>query len=331
MKRSAALSSLVAISIGATAVLTACSSGTGTVMPTNSASVSTDSITIVSMAGITTNNVIQRSIDRGDFTKDGLDAKLITVANPPAALAALQGGNADFAYSPISTALTALSQGIGIKIVAAADGFPDDGKNAAKYDDTAIVVNPADHIDSPKALEGKTVAVPSRNGMMEIVIAGAVKSAGGDPSKIQWLALDQQSQIAALKQGRIQAAGLATPFTNQAEAQGLKAITRPKAEFFQHGAAGVWITTDTIAKERPGAVKKFQAAVAAANTWANANLDTLAKEVIAQQKLDISPADMIVGYSPPRVRAADVERAYQQIQKLGYLKSPVNLKGIVLE
>ena len=285
---------------------------------------------IVSMAGITTNTVIKRGIENGNFSDSGLNAALIEVENPPAALASMQGGNAEFAYAPLSTALTALSQGIDIRIVAPAEGFPEEGDDAADYDDTGLVVNPSDGLDSAADLTGKIVAVPSRNGMMEIVIANAIDAAGGDHTKAEWQALDQQSQISALTQNRIQGAGLATPFTTKAEEEGMETIVRPKALFFENGAAAVWITTSEIAEKQPELVTSFQTSIAAANTWADENLTEIAKDVIAERELSVAPEDMMVGYFPTSVTVEQVQRAADKMVKLGFLEGKIDLAGVVV-
>lgn len=290
---------------------------------------STD-VRLVSMAGITTNTAINQGIESGVFSDNGLNATLLEVENPPAALASMQGGNAEFAYAPLSTALTALSQGIDIRIVAAAEGFPEDGTDAEKYDDTGLVINPADGLTSTADLTDKIVAVPSRNGMMEIVIANAIDAAGGDHTQAEWQALDQQSQISALVQNRIQGAGLATPFTTKAEEEGMKTIVRPKALFFESGAAGVWITTAEIAEKQPELVASFQKAVAETNAWANDNLVEIAKIVVAQRELTTAPEDLIVGYFPTSVSLTDVERAAQKMTRLGFLEGTLDLASVVI-
>lgn len=323
------------LGLGLAASLVACSSGEGTGGSNDSGAAENDSAAmeakITSMLGITLTNNVAQGIERGAFTDAGLDAALETVQNPPAALASLQGGNADFAYAPISTALTALSEGLDIKIIASAEGFPDDGQDSDNYDPTGVVINPESGITSAAELAGKTVAVPSRNGMMEITIAGAVERAGGDPSTIEWIALDQQSQVESLQQGRIDAAGLATPFTDQAEAEGMNVLLRPSSEFFEHGPSGVWITTGDIAKNKPELVTRFQQAITAVNEWGNANSDELAESIIAERKLDITPEQMVVGYFPATLYAADITRANDEIASLGYLTAPVDLDGVVIE
>lgn len=285
---------------------------------------------IVSMAGITTNTVVKRGIKDGNFSENDLNASLLEVENPPAALASMQGGNAEFSYAPLSTALNALSQGIDIRIVAAAEGFPEEGDDAADYDDTGLVVNPSDGVKSAADLTGKIVAVPSRSGMMEIVIANAIDVAGGDHTKAEWQALDQQSQISAITQNRIQGAGLATPFTTTAEAQGMEVLVHPKALFFENGAASVWITTAETADEQPELVANFQKSINTANAWADENLTEIAKDVIAERELSLSPEELAVGYFPTSVTSEQVQRAADKMTKLGFLKGKVDLDGVVI-
>ena len=166
------------------------------------------------------------------------------VANPPAGVAAAQSGQLDLTYTPSIPMFNALSQGVPLKIVAAADGYSDEAMGKSDLtlvDDTALIVGKDSPITSVGELEGKTISVPARKAQLEVTISNAVKQAGGDPSKINWIVLDFSSAVQSLKQGRIDAAGLVAPFTSKAVAEGGKVVSSPGVEFFEKGAVGLYV------------------------------------------------------------------------------------------
>lgn len=325
----------LAVSLGVTIALTGCATDSGTTPggENGDTSDSVTQITISAMANVVPTRTAIAGVDQGFFTDEGLDATVSEVPNPPVALAALQGGTADFAYAPLSTALTVIANGIDIQMIAPADGLPDTGDPAdfTKWDDTAIYINPSSGITSPGQLAGKTVAVPSRNGIMEIIIAWAVKADGGDPAAIEWIVLDQQSQLTALSEKRIDAAGIATPFTNMADEDGLELLVHPRPEFFEHGANGVWITMRDTATEKPELIEAFARAAVASNDWINTNIADVTKDWAAQQNLTYDPADLVFGHLATSLKLEDVERAAGRMVELGYLEKSMDLTDYVIE
>lgn len=284
--------------------------------------------TITTMAGLTTNSAIAVGVEKGLFEVEGLDVEIIEVESPPAAIAAVQGGTADVAYAPIPTSLVVISEGIDLQVVAAADGYRDDGEGAEDMDDTAVFVHPDSGIQSPKQLEGKKIAVPSRNGMMEIAIAAAIQKAGGDASTVEWLVLDMQSQVTSLAQGRIDAAGLAAPFTDKAESEGMDLLVRPQYGLFEHGAVDLWVTVGDEGGADADRLEAFQRGVAASNEYANANRTEIQQRVVEDQQLkDVDPDAIVLTYFPTSVHADDLQRANDVMVEIGYLPEPVDIEA----
>jgi NitT/TauT family transport system substrate-binding protein len=296
----------------------------------------TTKITVATLP-ITSNAVIKLAQDKGWFREERLEVETITVPNPAAVVAAVQGGQAQFGYSPSIPVLAAAAQGVDLRVVAPADGTNPEahsaiegGASPGEYDDTAVLARPDAGIASPKDLAGKTVAVPARKAQMEVSIAKAVADDGGDPSTIKWIALGFPEMGAALQAKRVDAIGTVTPFTGQAEAKGAEAVAYPALALFPEGAVGLWISTSEYVDGNPEVVQGFQTAIKRVNAYANDNLDEVLQVATTTTQ---TPIDVLKGaaepYWPTAVTAEDLRRAADAMVELGYLPSAPDVQTIL--
>lgn len=327
------LKRLAAVAASALAVvaLAACSSGGDSGATTNADGTNTLKVALV---GLTQDASLSLGVDQGFFESRGLNIETTLVANPPAALAAVQGGQVDIAYSPSIPFLNALSQGVPVQIVAAADGYPDGAASLpdpSQVDDTAVIVNPSSGFTSVAELAGKTVAVPARNAQMEVTIAAVVQDAGGDPATVNWVVLDFASAVEAVKNGTVDAAGLVNPFSTEALNEGMQLLASPGVGFFQEGAVGLYVTSEATAGSKPEAIASFRDAIIESNTYANEHLDEAKARGAELTGVDVPPAEMTDVYWPTEVRLEDIERVNARLVELGYLAAPVDLSNAFVE
>ncbi|MGH3947548.1 MAG: ABC transporter substrate-binding protein [Pseudonocardiaceae bacterium] len=275
--------------------------------------------------------------DKGFFAEAGLEVEVQSIPNPAGAMAALQGGQVQFAYTPSMPMLTAVSQGIDLKVVAAADGYPEgaydewvaEGRTTSP-DDTAVLVSKDSDIKRPRDLEGKVVAVPARKAQMEITIAAVVKQDGGDPSTIKWIALSFQDMIPALDAGRVDAIGEVTPFIEQAKSEGARVLSQPGIGAFREGAVGLWVSSAAFLEQNGDVAERFARAVHKANAYANEHLD----EVYATaSEITRIPVEVLQSGEPPYwpegVEVTDLERPANIMVDLGYLNEVPTLDALI--
>lgn len=287
----------------------------------------------VATIGLTSDGGLLTGIKQGFFKQEGLNIQTSIVANPPAGLAAAQSGQVDIAYSPSIPLLNALSQGIKLKIVGAADGYVQGAYKDAdpqKIDDTGLYVSAKSGVTKVSQLAGKTIAVPARKAQMEVTIADVLTEAGVKPSSIKWVVLDFTSAVAALKSGTVTAAGLVSPFTAEAAADGSKLVSSPGVAFFEQGAVGLWTTGDNTATGKAKAIAEFQRALAKTNAYANAHPKEAVQAGLTYTKSSLTVDQAIVPYWPAKVTEADIQRVNDKLVKLGFLSKPVDLSGVIL-
>ncbi|MCI9889827.1 ABC transporter substrate-binding protein [Micrococcales bacterium 31B] len=289
----------------------------------------------VGQIGLTSDAALKVGIDKGYFKDEKLNIEITKVANPPAGIAAAQSGQLSLTYAPSIPMLNAMSQGVPLQVVAAADGYlptAEQSKDAATVDDSGVFVKPGSAITSPKDLAGKTISVPARKAQLEITIADAIKQDGGDPSTVKWMVLDFESALQALGDGRIDAAGVVSPFTVKSLEAGNELITSPGVGFFTEGAVGLYVTGKSTAGSNAEALRGFQRAITKANAYCNEHLSECQQVASEQTKVSI---DVIQAgtptFWPTTVELADLQRTDDKLVELGYLPKPVDLSGALFK
>ena len=313
-----------AAALALTATLAACGQGSG------SSADGTTKLT-VGTVGIGSDAAIAMAQDQGFFADEGLEVEISVVANPPAGVAAAQSGQLDITYTPSIPLLTALSQGVDLKVLGAADGYPDgasDDPDPSVHDDTGLFVQESSKIETPKDLEGKKIAVPARKAQIEVTVANMVLADGGDPSSIQWMVLDPASSLQSLQQGRVDAAGLVAPFTTNADESGMRLLGSPGVSFFEEGAIGLWVAAQSTIDKQPEAIDGFIRAMGKANAYANDHLDEADEKAAEITGVSLETVKQgAEGYWPAAVKIEEIQRVNQRLVQLGYLEEEVKIDG----
>lgn len=281
-----------------------------------------DTAVTVGTIGLASDASLRIAEDQGYLEDAGISGiEVRTVANPPAAIAAVQSGDIDVAYTPSVPFFNALNQGIDLTVIGAADGYPENAleMDAAELDDTGVYVAGGSEISSPRGLEGRKVSVPARKAQMEVTISEAIRQDGGDPSTVQWMVLDPASALDSLQNGRIDAAGLVSPFTEQADAQGNTLLASPGVAFFEDGAVGLWVAETAQVEQDPEKYEAFREAMVQAYEYGNENTEE-AQEYAAEitgVELD-TIREGATTYWPLEAAFEDINRANEKMTELGY-------------
>ncbi|MBU8578713.1 ABC transporter substrate-binding protein [Brevibacterium luteolum] len=295
---------------------------------------SADGLDIVKVAtvGLTSDGALITGMDKGFFAEEGIEVRTSLVKDPPAGLAAAQSGQVDVAYSPSISILMALSRKMPIGVIAGADGFSPAETVAAQpeeFDDTALLSAPGSGIESVEQLEGKTISVPARKAQLEVNIAAGLADAGVSPDSINWVVLDFTSAVAALRQGQIDAAGVVSPFTAMAEADGATHLLAPSYAFFGPSAVGMWTVGDKTYAEDPELMQRFKRAMERSNAYANDHPEEVTQAGLEFTKSGLALDQVARPYWPEEVSEEDLEPVNGKLVDLEILSTPVDLRDVV--
>ena len=190
----------------------------------------------------------------GIFKKHGLDVKIQYVFTGAGLFAAITSGQTDLATNSPAAGSNAISQGLPIKMVTAADFQPTTGN-------TEVLVKSDSSIKSFADLAGKTVATINLQGLFNLGVNYAVEKSGGDPASVHALAMSPADEGPALLAGRVDAIVLQDPFLSQAKAQpGYRSLGNPFKLFpFKVPVGAFWSSASTI-QAKSALLKNFLAA-----------------------------------------------------------------------
>lgn len=308
--------------------LSGCSGGAASTSPSDAADAPLTPVS-VGLMGLNQDAAIAMGVEQGFFEEEGLDVSTTLIANPPAGIAAAQSGQLDITYTSTIAMLMAMAQGIDLTVVAAADGFPENiaELDPIKFDPSAILAAPGSGIERPADLEGRSVALPNRNGQIEVMIAYVVSSDGGDPSKIEWIVLDPASSIQALEAGRVDAAGLISPFTSSAMEAGAEFVSGTGAPFFGPGPVALYAAGSEFVEEQPEVAEAFSKALQRAHEYANDHEEEAQKVAseLTNVDLEVIQSGVPVTWMTEGVVLSKLQRLNELLVERGFLTEEVQL------
>lgn len=208
----------------------------------------------------------------GFFEAEGLDVTIREVPGP-AAVAALQNGEVQFASLGATVVVNAVAQGIPLTVVSGRTQTA----QTEETDDTWVMVMPDSGISSAADLDGLTVGTQTLTSQNTLMGRVAVDDLGGDSESIQFVDVPMPDLMAALRSDSIQAAMASEPFVTGMEAAGAERLFGIGYNAFPSEPApiGVIATQQSYAAENADIVAAFTRAFAAAVDWANEDEERL--------------------------------------------------------
>jgi ABC-type nitrate/sulfonate/bicarbonate transport system substrate-binding protein len=212
---------------------------------------------------------------RGFLQEEGFDAELVTI-NGPIANIALASGEIDY-YTAFGSSMRAMIQGkLPTRIVACYRPLPH----------FVIVARP--EIKSIKDLKGKIFGNSPGNGV-DLVARLMLRHFGMDPDRdIKYTAGTNDTALARMKQGLMDATALPVPRDYQAIKLGFNVLARAE-DLFTYPISGVVANTKKI-KERPDEIRRLIKAGIKANRYMRANRDGTIEVLMSTYRLDKEPA-----------------------------------------
>jgi NitT/TauT family transport system substrate-binding protein len=210
---------------------------------------------------------LQAAIAKGFFAEQGLEVDTTRTAGGAVGLPALAAGQVQIAFSNIISIVLGARQGLGFQIVAMGSG------TAGKPPDLAgMVAKTGSAIKSAKDLEGKRVAVNTRNNIIWLYARAWVQAAGGDPDKVTYLEVPFPQMIDALRGDRVDAAFVVEPFLSAGMKSGAAQLVGwPYASVQKNIPVAMYATTKGYLQANPQVIERFVRAYNKGVDWINDN------------------------------------------------------------
>lgn len=178
--------------------------------------------------------------EKGIFAEEGLDPDIVALqAN--LSVPALLNGDVDYAIAGAG-AFEAVIKGEPIRVV------------MLRKVNNAWHIFLAPGIASAKDIEGKSLALQSREGLNSFATQSGLKTLGVDPSKVAYVVANNTEMLAALKSGAVAAASITSPEGYMAAAMGFKEVLDTRD--ILSSPSGLTATAKKI-QENPDQVKRL--------------------------------------------------------------------------
>jgi len=207
----------------------------------------------------------------GFLKEEGIEAEIITITGPVANIA-LSNGDIDY-YTGFGSAMRAMIQGqLPARIVVCYRPLPH------------FVVVSRSYIRSVKDLKGKTFGT-NPGGGPDLVARLIIKHFGMDPDKdIKFTRSTNDTALAMMKQGLMDATALPVPRDYQAIKMGFQVLARAE-DLFTYPISGLIAQTKKI-KEKPDEIRRVIRAGIKANRYMRANRDGTLPILMSTYRLD---------------------------------------------
>jgi NitT/TauT family transport system substrate-binding protein len=204
--------------------------------------------------------------DGGFFKAAGIEPTFMGGNTGPAIAAGVASGAIDIGMSNSVSLVQARGHGLPFVIVAPGSVY------TAKVATDLMVVPKGSAITRGKDLTGKTVGVSVLNGIPHYASRAWIDADGGDSSATKFVEIYHPEMIAALAQGRVDAASLSEPYLTPARAAN-RAIGAPEDAIAPEFLLTVHFTTLAWAKANPDLLRRYVTAIIKTAQWANAHPD----------------------------------------------------------
>jgi NitT/TauT family transport system substrate-binding protein len=269
------------------------------------------------------------AIVKGYFKGVGLEVDTAPTAGGAAGIPGLIGGSVDIAYGNVVSVLLAVQQGLDLKVIAAGT------KNTGfATDRTQIMVAVDSGIKSAKDLEGKSLAVNTRNNVIWLYARAWVKKSGANPDLVTFKEVPFPQMEDSIRQHRVDAAFMIPPFSSTAMTKpGLASIGQPYSEVQIGADIGQYLTTGKILAQRPETIRKFTEGLRKGVEWFNANKlgDEALGIVSGYTKMDPALLKSLgdMGTSPLRSDMSQIKQTMELMIDSKLLNGPIDLSSVV--
>lgn len=277
------------------------------------ASAQTPDQLVVATPPIDSSGEVFYALEMGFFAKQGLDVKIVPMNNAGAIAPAVISGAVAIGGLTVPAVALAREKAVPLTIVAPGSVY----SKAAPT--SGIIVLKTSPLRKAADLDGKTIGTRDITNMSYYGSNVWIDKNGGDSKSVKWIEINDNVAVAAMQQGRIDAASVSEPGLDDAlhgDARLLGPVYDAVGDKF---LIAVFFTTEAYANAHADTMRRFAAAILAAGKWANQNHAASAKILEKYAGVPIPPGYTRVTYAE-RLRAADAQPVLDMLASYGVIK-----------
>lgn len=270
---------------------------------------------------------LQVGIAKGFFAAEGLEIDTTPTTGGAAGLPALAAGQVQITFSNIISIVLGAKQGLGFEVIAAGSGTGD------KLPDLAgLVAKKGSTIKTGKDLEGKRVAVNTRNNIIWLYARAWVQATGGNPDAVTYLEVPFPQMIDAVKGDRVDAAFVVEPFMSSGiQSDAVTVVGWPYNTVQKRIPVGQYAATKDYIKANPQVIEKWVRAYNKSVDWCNANVGSEEWLKIVSGYTRLPPELLKTLSLPPYEKTVDlagVDQVVEQMRKHKMIEGPFDAKAL---
>jgi NitT/TauT family transport system substrate-binding protein len=268
------------------------------------------------------------AISQGFFTQEGLTIDTTPTTGGATGIPGVISGALDITTGNVVSTVLAVSRGLDIVAVAPASKI-----RANDPDLAALVAAKESGFKSGHDLEGKTMAVNTRNNVLWLYGRAWVRKMGGDPEKVTMKEVPFPQMLDALKGHQVDVAFMVSPFLNVGLAEpALERIGQPYQQVQPGVDVGQYDATNAFVASHPAEIAAYLRAVQKGAEWYNANRRNAAlAQIISDyskmpmeivQKIDLPEA-------PTVIDVPQIDQTIAIMRQEGLLTAPIEAAKVV--
>lgn len=211
------------------------------------------------------------------YEKEGLKVETIEFNAGPDLVKAAATGQIDIGFCGTPPAVTGIAKGVPIKIVA-----------AVNQEGSGIVVREDAGIQKIEDLKGKTIAIPMKGSIQDVLLHMTLKEHGINPEEVNIIEMQVPLMPKALEAGKIDGFIAWEPYVSMAEQKGYGHAIAYSRDIWKDHPCCVVIATDQFIKEHPDQLRKFLKVHVEATEYLNTHKNESAS--IVAEALGTDPA-----------------------------------------
>lgn len=240
------------------------------------------------------------AIQKGFFAAEGIEVDTTPTQGGAAGIPALAAGQVQIAFSNVISMILGSKQGLGFELIAAGSNTGD-----APPDLAAIVAKKGSSFRTGKDLEGKRLAVNTRNNIIWLYARAWVKATGGNPDAVTYLEVPFPQMIDAVRGDRVDAAFVVEPFLSAGLAGDLQLVGWPYNTVQKRIPVAQYAASKTYIAQNPQLIERWVRAYNQGVDWTNANRgkEELAKIIASYTRM--APEQIMKLALPPYEKTVD--------------------------